>query len=85
MNKRLHSFDSIVNKFLLLQYMAEFLNTSIDYVVSHIKIKQSIEHTERYALNKKEAALIEKYRKLNNKAQSSIIVSVVDSLLESAK
>ncbi|MCL2838990.1 MAG: helix-turn-helix transcriptional regulator [Oscillospiraceae bacterium] len=68
----------------MLKEFANFFQTSIDYIVGHIDIKQRIEHTEGFALNKTEAALIEKYRKLNNNAQNGIM-NMIDTLLENAK
>lgn len=50
----------------VLKRLADFFNTSIDYIVGHTDVKQKIEHTEYYALNDREAALIKMYRNLTD-------------------
>jgi len=83
---QIHQYESgtFEPEIAMLKEFANFFNTSIDYIVGHIDIKQRIEHTEGFALNENEAALIEKYRKLKNNAQSTIM-NMLDTLLESAK
>ena len=67
-----------------LKAFADFFNTSIDFLVGNTYIRHKIEHTEEFSLNENEAMLIEKYRKLNSKAQNGVI-NIIDTLLESAK
>ena len=65
-----------------LKSLANFFNTSIDYLVENTDIRHKIEPVERFDLNENEAELIEKYRQLNSNAQSSIM-NMIDTLLDS--
>ena len=47
--------------------MADFFNTSIDYLVEHTDISHKIEPVEDVMLNKEEASFIRNYRKLTAK------------------
>jgi len=42
--------------------LADYFDTSIDYLVGRTEIKRKIEPVEKYALNQEEASLIEVYR-----------------------
>lgn len=66
-----------------LKLIADFFETSIDYLVGNTDIRHKFEYVEKYELNCKEAALVDKYRKLNSKAKNSVIV-VIDALLDNA-
>ena len=68
----------------VLKAFANFFNTSIDYLVGNTVIQHKIESVERFDLNQEEADLIEKYRKLNKSAKSSVI-GVVDALINNEK
>ena len=48
----------------LLIRMADYFNTSVDYLIGHTDIPRKIERTEDYALNKTEAELILRFRAL---------------------
>lgn len=47
--------------------MADFFNTSIDYLVEHTDISHKIEPVEEVMLNEEEASFIRNYRKLSAK------------------
>ena len=64
--------------------LADFFDTSIDYLVGHTDIRHKIEPVEKFALNENEAALVEKYRKLAANAKGSVM-GILDTLLENAR
>lgn len=44
--------------------IADFFDTSVDYLVGHNNIRERIDYSKGFELNSEEAQLIEKYRKL---------------------
>lgn len=64
-----------------LKILADFFETSIDYLVGFTTIRHKIETIHPFDLNTDEAILIEKYRQLNSNARSSVI-SMIDTILE---
>ena len=50
--------------FQMLRRLADFFDTSIDYLTDHTGIKTKIEKIEKYALTVEEEQLINKYRKV---------------------
>lgn len=52
--------------------IAEFFNTSVDFLIGHTDIDHIIENVTNYDLNCAELQLIECYRKLNRKQKESI-------------
>jgi len=52
--------------------IADFFNTSIDYLVGHSDVRRKIERVQEYALNEGEAQLIDSYRKLSASQRESI-------------
>lgn len=52
--------------------MADYFETSVDYIVGHSKIRRKIEIVNSYDLNAEEAKLVKDYRKLSNKQRFSI-------------
>ena len=52
--------------------MADYFETSVDYIVGHSKIRRKIEIVNSYDLNAEETKLVEDYRKLSNKQRFSI-------------
>ena len=58
---------------------AEYFNTSIDYIVGRTDVRRKIENTTEHYLNKTEAALIQKYRKMNPE-QKNCIDTMADTL-----
>lgn len=53
--------------------MADYFETSLDYIIDHSKIRRRIEFVNSYDLNTEESTLIEEYRKLSQKQRASII------------
>lgn len=64
-----------------LKRLADYFETSIDYLVGHTEIRHKIEVVRSFDLNKDETALIEKYRQLKGNIRSSIM-NMIDALLE---
>lgn len=56
----------------LLISIAEFFNTSVDYLIGHSEIMHVIENIKPYDLNKEEAKLIDGFRKLSQNEKDSI-------------
>jgi len=67
-----------------LKLIANFFDTSIDYLVGNTAIRHKIEPVEKFELNEDEAALIERYRKLSINAQHSVMGMIL-ALLEDVK
>ena len=61
--------------------LADYFQTSIDYLVGHTEIDHIIEHIEQYDLNNDEASLIDNYRRLSVN-QKEAIKTVVKSYNE---
>ncbi len=59
-----------------LTKIADYFETSIDYVVGHTDIRHKIQHTVPFALNEQEADLVNKYRALSPTSRV-----VIDSLM----
>ena len=64
-----------------LARMADFFETSIDFIVGHTNVRQRIEYTEAYHLNTGEADLVTKYRALKPK-ERECVAQVMAVLLE---
>ena len=67
-----------------LKTLADFFDTSIDYLVGNTYIRYKAESIDQNGLTEDETLLIEKYRKLTVHARRSVIV-MIDALLENAK
>lgn len=65
----------------ILRRMADYFNTSIDYIVGHTDIRRKIESTEPHQLNGRESELIARFRALNEDEKQSI-ESVVKNFLK---
>jgi transcriptional regulator with XRE-family HTH domain len=63
-----------------MKKVADYFETSRDYLVGHTDIRHKIEPVERFELNEAEATLIEKYRRLPAKFRVSI-ASLMDDFL----
>ena len=61
--------------------IADYFDTSIDYVVGHTEITRRIEPTSAYHLNADEGGLIDKYRALTPK-ERACVAQVIDTLLD---
>lgn len=61
-----------------LARMADYFNTSIDYLVDYTDIPHKIEPVQANMLNAEEYELIEKYRRLSSRQKNAIKI-VIDS------
>ena len=48
-----------------LKALADYFDTSIDYIVGRTDVRNKIEKVEKYALNKEESEIIDRYRELS--------------------
>lgn len=64
-----------------LKRIADYFQTSIDYVVGYSNLRKRVEVMHEYALNKKECDLIDKFRKLKLRHQQAIL-RICDDFLE---
>ena len=63
-----------------LMRMADFFETSIDYITGHTHIRRVIEEVEGYALNEREATIMDGYRKLPETSRKIIDDLIADML-----
>lgn len=56
----------------ILINLADFFNTSVDYLIGHSDISHIIEEVKPFDLNSEEANLINSYRKLTKSEKESI-------------
>lgn len=52
--------------------MADYFETSVDYLVGHSDIRRVIEHTTPFELNDEEVAFMDNYRKLSREERDSL-------------
>ena len=52
--------------------MADFFDTSVDYLVGHSRIRRRIEPVSTYDLNKDEATVMDGFRQLSRKQRKAI-------------
>ena len=64
-----HMIEPDINTLIAL---AEFFETSVDYLIGHTEINHIIEPVQPYDLNRDESALINGYRRLNQSEKDSI-------------
>lgn len=57
-----------------LKLLANFFNTSVDYLVGNTAIRNKIEHVEKFELNENEAVVMEMYRVLPAYAQRGFLL-----------
>jgi len=55
-----------------LKVLADFFETSVDYLVGHTENPRKIEPVEEYALNAEERALVDRYRALLSNQRRSL-------------
>lgn len=60
--------------------IADYFNTSVDYLIGHTTIRHKIENVTAYELNAEESHMIDNIRKLSKK-QKDCIRTVIDSYL----
>ena len=61
--------------------LADYFETSVDYLIGHTDIRNHIEPTSAYHLNADEGAIIDRYRALTPK-ERACVAQVIDTLLE---
>ena len=59
--------------------LAEYFNTSVDYLIGHTSIKRKYEVVSPYDLNAKEKELINKYRNATHRDKQIINLILCDS------
>ena len=62
--------------------LADFFETSVDYLIGHTNIKNKIQHTSEMALNLEEENLIKKYRKLSAYDKETVI-TILNRIIKS--
>jgi transcriptional regulator with XRE-family HTH domain len=63
-----------------MKLIADFFNTSVDYLIGNTEIRRRIEKIEPFELNAEEADIVQKYRSLSQKDRKSLQL-ILDSLL----
>ena len=61
--------------------LADFFNTSVDYLIGHTEIEHPIEPVSPYDLNQAEAKIIDSYRIISTK-QKHLVLMIVENLAE---
>ena len=56
----------------ILKRMADYFNTSIDYIVGYTDVRRKIEYTEEHHLNTTEVQVISQFRALTDEEKSCI-------------
>ena len=57
--------------------IADYFNTSVDYLIGHTQISRIIEETSAFDLNQKEAQVIQRFR-LANRRQKDCVLNILD-------
>lgn len=65
----------------MLGKMADYFETSIDYLVGHTEIRHKIEPVWSHDLNEQEQEMIKKYRMLSRKERDSILL-IMDNYID---
>ena len=55
---------SIEPELEILKRMADYFDTSVDYLIGHTNIRRRIEYTEPFSLNEEEMTVVRGYRSL---------------------
>ena len=55
-----------------LMKMADYFETSVDYIIGHSNVRRKIEIINSYDLNLDETELVDAYRKLSSKQRNSV-------------
>lgn len=61
--------------------IADFFETSVDYLIGHTSVRRKIEEVHIFELNERESKVMEQYRTLTTKQKSCVDV-VMDSYSE---
>ena len=59
-----------------LKKIADYFETSVDYLIGHTDIRRRIEQTEAYELNETEQNLIDSFRDLTSEQRQCILMTV---------
>lgn len=59
-----------------LKYLADYFETSVDFIIGHTDIRRKIEPVEPYALNETEAGLIDSFRALSPEERACILTTI---------
>lgn len=60
----------------VLKRMADYFNTSVDYIIGHTNIRRKIEHTDVYHLNQLETEIITRFRSLTDDEKQCIDLTI---------
>ena len=60
----------------VLKRMADYFNTSIDFIVGHTDIRRKIKHTEVFHLNQFEAEIITRFRSLDEEEKRCVDITI---------
>lgn len=60
----------------VLKRMADYFNTSIDFIVGHTNIRRKIEHTDVFYLNQFETEVITRFRSLDEEEKMCIDMTI---------
>ena len=60
----------------VLKRMADYFNTSIDFIVGYTDIRRKIEHTDVFHLNRFEAGVLTRFRSLDDKEKQCIDMTI---------
>lgn len=60
----------------ILIRIADFFNTSVDYLIGHTDVRRRIEPTEVFQLNADEAAMVTRYRCLHEDEKQCINLTI---------
>ena len=60
----------------ILKRMADYFNTSIDFIVGHTDIRRKIEHTDIFHLNQFETEVITRFRSLDEEEKQCIDLTI---------
>lgn len=58
--------------------IADYFDTSVDYLIGHTSIRRKFENVTAYELNAEESKIVDDYRKLTKK-QKACITTIIDS------
>jgi len=58
--------------------IADYFDTSVDYLIGHTTVRHKLENVTKYELNTEEQLVVDGFRKLSKK-QKACIMTVIDS------
>lgn len=58
--------------------IADYFDTSVDYLVGHTSVRRKFENVTAYELNAEESRVVDGYRKLSKK-QQACVATIIDS------